>query len=101
MNRCPNELNAVPEELTGIAALSKRNGSIYASLNNGDFATCLSMTSKLIGYSTHSKLNDTVSADRPLVPLINLLKPIGKLVLVVAPSKPFELPAFPLLFGMN
>ncbi|KAJ9563499.1 hypothetical protein OSB04_008659 [Centaurea solstitialis] len=42
---------------------------------------------------------DTVSADHPLVPLIGLLKPNGKLVLVGAPTKPHELPAFPLLFG--
>lgn len=42
---------------------------------------------------------DTVSADHPLVPLIGLLRPNGKLVLVGAPTKPHELPAFPLLFG--
>lgn len=44
---------------------------------------------------------DTVSADHPLTPLLSLLKPNGKLVLVGAPSKPLELPAFPLLAGMN
>ncbi|CAI0419752.1 unnamed protein product [Linum tenue] len=42
---------------------------------------------------------DTVSADHPLVPLIGLLKTNGKLVLVGAPTKPLELPAFPLLKG--
>ncbi|KVH97258.1 Alcohol dehydrogenase, C-terminal [Cynara cardunculus var. scolymus] len=42
---------------------------------------------------------DTVSADHPLVPLIGLLRPNGKLVLVGAPTKPHEIPAFPLLFG--
>lgn len=44
---------------------------------------------------------DTVSADHPLVPLISLLKPNGKLVLLGAPTKPHEVPAFPLLLGMN
>ncbi|KAJ8543975.1 hypothetical protein K7X08_025593 [Anisodus acutangulus] len=42
---------------------------------------------------------DTVSAIHPLLPLINLLKTHGKLVMVGAPEKPLELPVFPLLFG--
>ncbi|GAV84218.1 ADH_zinc_N domain-containing protein/ADH_N domain-containing protein [Cephalotus follicularis] len=42
---------------------------------------------------------DTVSAQHPLLPLINLLKPHGKIVTVGAPEKPLELPVFPLLLG--
>ncbi|KAK4252699.1 hypothetical protein QN277_014443 [Acacia crassicarpa] len=42
---------------------------------------------------------DTVSAQHPLAPLISLLKSNGKLVLVGAPEKPLELPAFSLLSG--
>lgn len=42
---------------------------------------------------------DTVSAIHPLLPLISLLKTHGKLVMVGAPEKPLELPAFPLLLG--
>lgn len=42
---------------------------------------------------------DTVSAVHAIAPLINLLKPNGKLVLVGAPEKPLELPVFPLLMG--
>ncbi|GAV90004.1 ADH_zinc_N domain-containing protein/ADH_N domain-containing protein [Cephalotus follicularis] len=42
---------------------------------------------------------DTVSAQHPLLPLISLLKPHGKLVTVGAPEKPLELPVFPLLLG--
>ncbi|XP_009592886.1 8-hydroxygeraniol dehydrogenase-like isoform X3 [Nicotiana tomentosiformis] len=42
---------------------------------------------------------DTVSAIHPLLPLINLLKTHGKLVMVGAPEKPLELPVFPLLLG--
>ncbi|TYJ10702.1 hypothetical protein E1A91_A11G225500v1, partial [Gossypium mustelinum] len=42
---------------------------------------------------------DTVSAQHPLLPLLGLLKTHGKLVLVGAPEKPLELPAFPLLQG--
>lgn len=43
---------------------------------------------------------DTVSAVHPLQPLLGLLKSHGKLVVVGAPEKPFELPVFPLLVGM-
>ena len=42
---------------------------------------------------------DTVSAVHPILPLTNLLKAHGKLVLVGAPEKPLELPVFPLLMG--
>lgn len=42
---------------------------------------------------------DTVSAIHPVLPLIGLLKSHGKLVLLAAPEKPLELPAFPLLMG--
>ncbi|CAH1416376.1 unnamed protein product [Lactuca virosa] len=51
------------------------------------------------GVGSMDGIIDTVSADHPLVPLIALLKPNGKLVLVGGPTKPYELPAFPLLFG--
>ncbi|KMT09298.1 hypothetical protein BVRB_6g133970 [Beta vulgaris subsp. vulgaris] len=42
---------------------------------------------------------DTVAAVHPLLPLISMLKTEGKLVLVGAPDKPLELPAFPLILG--
>ncbi|KAG8377985.1 hypothetical protein BUALT_Bualt08G0090700 [Buddleja alternifolia] len=40
---------------------------------------------------------DTVSAMHPLPPLLALLKPHGKLIVVGAPEKPLELPVFPLI----
>ncbi|THF99060.1 hypothetical protein TEA_018803 [Camellia sinensis var. sinensis] len=42
---------------------------------------------------------DTVSAIHHLLPLLNLLKSHGKLIIVGAPEKPLELPVFPLLMG--
>ncbi|CAA2935069.1 geraniol dehydrogenase [Olea europaea subsp. europaea] len=42
---------------------------------------------------------DTVSADHPILPLLSLLKPHGKMVLLGVPNKPIELPAFPLITG--
>nr|UTS83000.1 cinnamyl alcohol dehydrogenase 5 [Phryma leptostachya] len=42
---------------------------------------------------------DTVSANHALPPLISLLKPHGKLIIVGAPEKPLDLPVFPLIMG--
>ncbi|KAL6511896.1 8-hydroxygeraniol dehydrogenase [Orobanche gracilis] len=42
---------------------------------------------------------DTVSASHPIQPLLNLLKPDGKLIVVGIPDKPFEVPAFSLIMG--
>ena len=42
---------------------------------------------------------DTVSAEHPIAPLLSILKPHGKLVMVGLPPKPLELPVFPLLMG--
>ncbi|XP_022866791.1 8-hydroxygeraniol dehydrogenase-like [Olea europaea var. sylvestris] len=44
---------------------------------------------------------DTVSATHALSPLIGLLKPHGKMVLLGAPAQPLELPVFPLLTGKS
>ncbi|VFQ88114.1 unnamed protein product [Cuscuta campestris] len=49
--------------------------------------------------STLDGIIDTVSAVHPLMPLLSLLKTNGKLVLVGAPEKPLDLPAFPLIMG--
>jgi cinnamyl-alcohol dehydrogenase len=42
---------------------------------------------------------DTISADHSVLPLLALLKLNGKLVTVGLPSKPLELPVFPLVGG--
>ncbi|KAG2376665.1 hypothetical protein LR48_Vigan319s000800 [Vigna angularis] len=48
---------------------------------------------------TFDGIIDTVSANHSLVPLIGLLKAHGKLIMVGAPEKPLEVPAFALLTG--
>lgn len=50
---------------------------------------------------TFDGIIDTVSAVHPLLPLISLLKPHGKLVMVGAPEKPLEVPVFSLLGGKH
>ncbi|XP_068315193.1 8-hydroxygeraniol dehydrogenase-like [Pyrus communis] len=42
---------------------------------------------------------DTVSAAHPIVPLLGLLKPHGKLILVGIADKPLDLHVFPLIMG--
>jgi D-arabinose 1-dehydrogenase-like Zn-dependent alcohol dehydrogenase len=49
--------------------------------------------------ATMDGIIDTVSAVHPILPLLNLLKSQGKLILLGAPEKPLELPVFPLLSG--
>lgn len=44
---------------------------------------------------------DTACAVHALLPLISLLKSQGKLIMVGAPEKPLELPAFSLIPGNN
>ena len=42
---------------------------------------------------------NTVSANIPLAPLMGLLKPNGKMVMVGLPEKPLEVPPFNLIMG--
>ncbi|KAK3122975.1 hypothetical protein QOZ80_8AG0621360 [Eleusine coracana subsp. coracana] len=42
---------------------------------------------------------NTVSANMPLAPLMGLLKPTGKMVMVGLPEKPLEIPPFNLIMG--
>ncbi|TVU09473.1 hypothetical protein EJB05_42948, partial [Eragrostis curvula] len=42
---------------------------------------------------------DTVSAGHPIVPLLDLLKPMGQMVVVGAPSEPLQLPAYAVIAG--
>jgi D-arabinose 1-dehydrogenase-like Zn-dependent alcohol dehydrogenase len=49
--------------------------------------------------NTMDGILDTVSAAHSILPIIDLLKSHGKLVLLGAIEKPLELPVFPLLMG--
>ncbi|KAB1226117.1 putative mannitol dehydrogenase [Morella rubra] len=49
--------------------------------------------------NTFDGILDTVSAVHPLLPLIDLLKSHGKLVLLGGSEEPLELPVFPLITG--
>ncbi|KAJ4963688.1 hypothetical protein NE237_023627 [Protea cynaroides] len=64
-----------------------------AFLNSRDMAEMEAAAATMDG------IIDTVSADHPLLPLINLIKTNGKIVCVGAPEHPPQLPIFPLLGG--
>ncbi|KAL6655620.1 hypothetical protein ACP70R_006446 [Stipagrostis hirtigluma subsp. patula] len=49
--------------------------------------------------STMDGIIDTVSAAHQIVPLLELLRPMGQMVVVGAPTKPLELPAFAIIPG--
>ncbi|KAJ4963640.1 hypothetical protein NE237_023579 [Protea cynaroides] len=49
--------------------------------------------------ATMDGIIDTVSAEHPLLPLINLIKSHGKIICIGAPERPPELPIIPLLMG--
>ena len=55
---------------------------------------------KAVAY-TLDGIIDTVSGDHPIAPLLNALKPHGKLVLVGLPEKPLEVAAFSLIMGKS
>ena len=52
-------------------------------------------------FGTLDGIIDTVSAAHALMPLVNLLRSHGKLIMVGAPERPLELPVFPLLVGKH
>lgn len=60
---------------------------------------CWNFYDTKVATGTMDGIIDTVSAMHPLLPLLALLKSHGKLILVGAPEKPLELPAFALLMG--
>nr|CAB3457003.1 unnamed protein product [Digitaria exilis] len=49
--------------------------------------------------STMDGIIDTVSAEHPVTELLELLKPMGQMVVVGLPAKPLEVPAFSLVAG--
>ncbi|KAM0011385.1 putative alcohol dehydrogenase, zinc-type, GroES-like superfamily, NAD(P)-binding domain superfamily [Helianthus debilis subsp. tardiflorus] len=92
-------LKALGVKVTVISTNLKKKEEAMSKLGADSFLVSSDQPQMQAAVSTMDGIIDTVSADHPLIPLISLLKPNGKLVLVGAPTKPHELPAFPLLFG--
>ncbi|EEF28016.1 probable mannitol dehydrogenase [Ricinus communis] len=90
---------AMGAKVTVISTSPKKKQEAIERLGADSFLVGRDQDQITAAMSTMDGIIDAVSAMHPLLPLIGLLKPHGKMVLVGAPEKPLELPAFPLLMG--
>ncbi|CAA2963172.1 8-hydroxygeraniol dehydrogenase-like [Olea europaea subsp. europaea] len=89
--------NAFGIKITVISTSIDKKKEAIEKLGADSFLVSRDPEKMKAGAGTLDGIIDTVSATHPLLPLISLLKPHGKLVLVGAPDKPLELPVFPLI----
>ncbi|XP_073279352.1 8-hydroxygeraniol dehydrogenase-like [Primulina huaijiensis] len=85
--------------VTVISTSINKKKEAIGSLGADEFLVSRDPEQMQAAMGTLDGILDTVSATHPLGPLITLLKPNGKLILVGAPEKPLEFLAFPLLQG--
>lgn len=86
-------------KVTVISTSASKKKEALESLGADSFLISRDFEEMQTAAGTLDGIIDTVSAQHPLPPLLSLLKAHGKLVLVGAPEKPLELPAFPLIMG--
>ncbi|XP_071706811.1 8-hydroxygeraniol dehydrogenase-like [Rutidosis leptorrhynchoides] len=92
-------LKALGVKVTVISTNPDKKEEAVSKLGADSFLVSREQAQMQAAMGTMDGIIDTVAADHPLVPLIDILKPNGKLILVGAPTKPHEVPAFPLLAG--
>ncbi|KAM7276868.1 hypothetical protein ACFE04_018734 [Oxalis oulophora] len=90
---------AMGTKVTVISTSPNKKKEAIESLGADSFLVSRDQEQMQAAMGTLDGIIDTVSAQHPLLPLLGLLKPSGKLVLVGLPEKPLELPAFPLVGG--
>ncbi|GLT44175.1 hypothetical protein SLA2020_180890 [Shorea laevis] len=90
---------AMGARVTVISTSPNKKKEAIENLGADEFLFSIDQNELQAAMGTMDGIIDTVSAQHPLLPLIGLLKSHGKLVLVGAPTKPLELPSFPLLLG--
>ncbi|KAJ6809638.1 8-hydroxygeraniol dehydrogenase-like [Iris pallida] len=86
-------------KVTVISTSPRKEKEAIESLGADAFLVSRDLGQMKAANGTFDGIIDTVSAQHPLQPLLDLLKNHGKLVMVGAPEKPLELPIFPLLVG--
>ncbi|KAA8546666.1 hypothetical protein F0562_003103 [Nyssa sinensis] len=86
-------------KVTVISTSPNKKSEALEHLRADSFLVSLDQDQMLAAMGTIDGIIDTVSAVHPLLPLLGLLKPHGKLVMVGAPDRPLELPVMPLLMG--
>ncbi|XWS45035.1 hypothetical protein CRYUN_Cryun15aG0101800 [Craigia yunnanensis] len=90
---------ALGAKVTVISTTPNKKKEALENLGADSFLVSRDQDQLQAAIGTLDGIIDTVSAQHPLIPLLGLLKTHGKLVLVGAPEKPLELPAFALLQG--
>ncbi|KAG9130972.1 hypothetical protein Leryth_006765 [Lithospermum erythrorhizon] len=83
--------------VTVISTSARKEKEAKKQLGVDSFLVSVDAQKMQAAMGTLDGIIDTVSAVHPLVPLLMLLKPHGKLITVGLPSKPLELPVFPLI----
>ncbi|CAN6542061.1 unnamed protein product [Malus baccata var. baccata] len=90
---------AVGAKVTVISTSPNKKKEAVEQLGVDEFLISHDQEQLQVAMGTMDGIIDTVSAPHPLLPLTELLKTNGKLVLVGAPIQPPELPVFPLIMG--
>ncbi|XP_057978984.1 probable mannitol dehydrogenase [Malania oleifera] len=85
--------------VTVISTNPRKKKDALEQLGADGFLTSTDQDQMNAAMGTLDGIIDTVCAVHPILPLLGLLKPHGKLVLVGVPNGPLELPVFPLLSG--
>ncbi|MQL41431.1 NAD(P)-dependent alcohol dehydrogenase, partial [Escherichia coli] len=90
---------ALGHHVTVISTSPSKEAEAKQRLGAHDFIVSSNLQQMQAGRRSLDLILDTVSAQHSLLPVLELLKVNGTLFIVGAPDKPFELPAFPLIFG--
>jgi cinnamyl-alcohol dehydrogenase len=86
-------------KVTVISTSPSKKDEALRVLGADDFIVSKDEEQMKAAKSTLDSIIDTVSANHPILPLLELLKNHGKLIIVGVPSKPLEVPLFPMLLG--
>lgn len=86
-------------KVTVISTSLHKKNEAFEHLGADSFLVSTDKDQMQAATETMDGILDTVSAVHPLLPLINLLKSHGKLIVLGAPDRPLELPIFPMLAG--
>ncbi|XP_073105470.1 8-hydroxygeraniol dehydrogenase isoform X2 [Elaeis guineensis] len=86
-------------KVTVVSSSPKKEKEAIENLGADAFIVSSNSKQMQAAMGTMDGIIDTVSAVHPLTPLLFLLKAQGKMIMVGAPEKPLELPAFSLIMG--
>nr|XP_027079343.1 8-hydroxygeraniol dehydrogenase-like [Coffea arabica] len=94
-----SSMRAFGAKVTVISTSASKRQEAITKLGADAFLVSSNPEQMQAAASTMDGILDTVSANHPIVHLINLVKPLGKFILLGLPEKPPELPIFPIIMG--